>query len=169
MFATSAAPAIAVIMPARLDSPRPPAMTRSTSGPRPNTRLVPSGIPITRPDGVVTCTWVTTESTAISRLSWPYIRNPPSGRFPARPLSTHQAGSAGHRHEHGVARILGRLAAAGIPDFGDGFLSRFAISYSQPRGAGRTGALVGGGTAGGDVGSHATQAWACWRARSALA
>jgi hypothetical protein len=54
MLAIHAPAAIALITPARRDSPRPAAIVRSASGPRPNTSLLPSGIPTTRPDGVVT-------------------------------------------------------------------------------------------------------------------
>jgi hypothetical protein len=54
MLAIQAPPATALITPARRDSPRPAAIVRSASGPRPNTTLLPSGIPSTSPDGVVT-------------------------------------------------------------------------------------------------------------------
>src|SRR6516225_12207713 len=54
MLATQAPAAIALITPARRDSPRPAGMVRSASGPRPNTSLLPSGMPTTSPDGVVT-------------------------------------------------------------------------------------------------------------------
>src|SRR5215472_9549311 len=55
MLATQAPPAIALITPARRDNPSPPGMTRSASGPRPNTSRVPSGIGVTVPSGLVTC------------------------------------------------------------------------------------------------------------------
>ena len=54
MLAIQAPAAIALITPARRDSPRPAAMVRSASGPLPNTSLLPSGMPTTRPEGVVT-------------------------------------------------------------------------------------------------------------------
>ncbi len=68
MFATQAPPATALIRPARLDSPRPAEITRSASAPRPNTRLVPSGIAVTRPLGIVTCAVAGIESSAIAVL-----------------------------------------------------------------------------------------------------
>src|SRR5215471_8778374 len=54
MLAIQTPAAIALITPARRDNPRPAGMVRSASGPRPNTSLLPSGMPTTSPDGVVT-------------------------------------------------------------------------------------------------------------------
>src|SRR5262249_51261327 len=54
MWAIQAPPATALIKPARRDSPRPAATVRSASGPRPKTSRLPSGIPTTSPDGVLT-------------------------------------------------------------------------------------------------------------------
>ena len=54
MLAIQAPPATALISPARRDSPRPAATVRSASGPRPKTRRLPSGMPTTSPDGVLT-------------------------------------------------------------------------------------------------------------------
>src|SRR5215470_439100 len=54
MLAIQAPPATALITPARRDSPRPAATVRSASGPRPKTSRLPSGIPTTSPDGVLT-------------------------------------------------------------------------------------------------------------------
>ena len=54
ILAINAPAAIALITPARRESPRPAAIVRSASGPRPNTSLLPSGIPTTWPEGVVT-------------------------------------------------------------------------------------------------------------------
>src|SRR5215475_11761839 len=54
MLAIHAPPATALISPARRDSPRPAAIVRSASGPLPKTRRLPSGMPTTRPDGVLT-------------------------------------------------------------------------------------------------------------------
>src|SRR5215469_12087685 len=54
MLAIQTPAATALITPARRDNPRPAGMVRSASGPRPNTSLLPSGMPTTSPDGVVT-------------------------------------------------------------------------------------------------------------------
>ena len=61
-------PPTAVITPARRDSPRPAAMVRSASGPRPNTSRPPSGIATTSPDGVLTRAATALGSTAIAFL-----------------------------------------------------------------------------------------------------
>src|ERR1700722_852654 len=123
MLATRAPPAIALIWPARRDSPRPAAMTRSASGPRPKTRLLPSGIPITRPAGVVTCAFVTALSTAISRPPWPAFSSRP-GYFIIRPgLPPSVSLTGGLRPSaasNRVAGILGRRRPPGIPELGDG-------------------------------------------------
>src|SRR5581483_8297425 len=76
MLAIQAPPLTALITPARRDSPRPAAMVRSASGPRPNTTLLPSGMPSTSPDGVVT-------RAAAELVGWDAIAGPchrPSSR-----------------------------------------------------------------------------------------
>src|SRR6266516_589976 len=91
MLAIQAPPTTALITPARRDSPRPAAIVRSVSGPRPNTTRVPSGIPITTPDGILTCA-------ATEVVGWSAIAFLPGGVA----------------KEHGlVARSLGRVSAFG--------------------------------------------------------
>src|ERR1019366_3076510 len=68
MLATQAPLAAALIVPARRDRPRSAGITRSASGPRPNTSRLPPGTGITRPDGVVTCVVAGVESSAIAVL-----------------------------------------------------------------------------------------------------
>src|ERR1700722_770228 len=54
MFAIQTPSATALMTPARRDSPRRTATVSSVSWPRPKTRRVPSGIPTTSPEGVLT-------------------------------------------------------------------------------------------------------------------
>src|SRR5215471_16531925 len=119
MLAIQAPPATALITPARRDSPRPTAIVRSASGPRPKTSRLPSGIPSTSPDGVVTraaagllgwdaiaaefttchhtmCTAGRSGSASLGPVSAPVrSRNPGMVSFPFARLAREQPG-AGH-------------------------------------------------------------------------
>src|SRR5262249_7684121 len=136
MLAIQAPAASALITPARRDSPRPAAMVRSASGPRPNTSLLPSGMPTTSPDRVATRTaaglpgWC-----AIALLSAPMrtgvgsaslglgvltggSRKPGMARGPRERLATgaggeaqaRPAGGASGHAEGGLSRDAGRGA-----------------------------------------------------------
>jgi hypothetical protein len=55
MLAIQAPSASTLITPARRDRPRPTAMVRSASAPRPKISRLPSATFTTSPDGVLTC------------------------------------------------------------------------------------------------------------------
>src|SRR6185437_7593482 len=105
-----------LITPARRDSPRPAAIVRSTSGPRPNTRRLLSGMPTTSPDGVLTrATAVAPGSTAIAFL-------------PAR----NDGCTAPRCPSSGEAHSRARPAGALIPQSGDSGGGPGRVSWAEP-------------------------------------
>src|SRR6516162_9063484 len=119
MLAIHAPAAIALITPARRDSPRPAGMVRSASGPRPNTSLLPSGMPTTSPDGVVT-------RAAAGLPGWCAMALL-SARMPMG------AGSAS----------LGLGDDRRIPESGDSLRARGTVGYRKPGARHRHGPLEG--------------------------
>src|SRR5215813_1515420 len=102
MLAIQAPPATALISPARRDSPRPAATVRSASGPRPKTRRLPSGMPTTSPDGVLT-------RAATAGVGWLSMAFLPVGErsvgYRAGGADAGPGLTAGHRRNGQLARV----------------------------------------------------------------
>src|SRR5437660_1233448 len=103
MLAIHAPADIALITPARRDSPRPAAIVRSASGPRPNTSLLPSGIPTTRHEGVVT------------RAAGNVPRPGPIAPPPRCGFCVHSAGKSHGRNPMRPARQADPFSELGLP------------------------------------------------------
>src|SRR5215471_16080713 len=105
MLAIQAPPATALISPARRDSPRPAATVRSASGPRPKIRRLPSGMPTTSPDGVLT-------RAATAEVGWLSMASLPVGERSAgyragvgRRMRDSRGLTAGHQRNGQLARV----------------------------------------------------------------
>src|SRR5579859_538169 len=149
MLAIHAPAAIALITPARRDRPRPAAIVRSASGPLPKTSLLPSGIPTTRPEGVVT-------RAAAGLLGWDAIvflsglpvcvdwrdRGSASVNLGAMPGRSRNPGIAGGR----AVRL-----ATGSPGWGAGTARRRGFHHAERRASQAVGRARAGSAHGGSL------------------
>ncbi len=157
MLATHAPPLTAAMSPARRDSPRPTAIIRSTSGPRPKTSWPPTGIPITSPDGVPTRAADAVESSAVTSSHVPRPSSTPRPGRSVRPRDRAKvppnSGMRNTRGGVGAVAAFGRCPPEAAsrhetgprpPDSGDSPPPLFAVFW-EPSGARRTRARRAGG------------------------